>query len=150
MSKRKKITPIPERTDDVSLLMTLDASAYERHKEAVRILAPNYQNADAQQSDLYRVTYKFWVGYYGVVKKLQAVQEICDDPDVITAASCADLEEGRTLIYEVLKKLDNIIQQVKERKHLTCFLSRIFKRWFSRPHTHPRRQLNEPVTPSVQ
>ena len=116
MTKRKKITLTPERTEGVSLLMTLSASAYKRHKEAVHILDPGYQNAGAQQSDSYLVTYRFWIDYFNIVKELQAVEEICNDPDVPAVATCAALEENRILIYEMLKKLDNIIQQVKERK----------------------------------
>lgn len=139
MSKRK--TSLPECIERVDILMTLEAAAYERHKEAIEVLDPSHKDADSGPDDIINVRYKFWVHYHGVVKQLQAVQEICDDPDVITATSCADLEEGRILIYEVLKKLDNIIQQVKERKRPTCFLSRIFKHWFSRPCTLETRDL---------
>ena len=108
--------PTPERTEVVSILMVLEPSTYERHEEAVRTLEPSFQNEHFQKGELVNVTYRLSIHYYNVVKELQAVAEICDDPEVITAISCSELEASRLVIYETLKKLDNVIQQVKDRK----------------------------------
>jgi hypothetical protein len=112
----KHTTPVADRIEVVRILMTLDPSAYERHKEAVCTLSPSFQPENTQRDDLINVTYKFTAYYYGVVKQLQAVQELCDDPEVIVTIDCAELEAQRIIIYETLKKLDNIIQQVKGRE----------------------------------
>lgn len=104
-----------ERTEKISILMTLDASAYEKHKEAVHLLAPNYQDTIVHQSDTFLITYKFRAVYNDVVKQLQAVEELCNDPNVITSVGCTALEKQRCLVYRVLKKLDNIIQKAKRK-----------------------------------
>lgn len=105
---------IPERIEIIHLLIEVKASAYEQHKEALDILFPEYQDKVIKQpDDTIKINYKFRADYYGVVQRLQAVQELCGDPDVVVAADCDTLEANRILIYETLKKLDNIIQHVK-------------------------------------
>ena len=107
----------PERTETICLNMEVKGSMYEKHRKAVHILTPKYgRYTDIQPDDTIKISYKFWASYYGVVQNLQAVQDICDDPDVVVKADCAALEEGRILVYETLKKLDNIIQKVKGRE----------------------------------
>jgi hypothetical protein len=97
--------------------MDVKGSAYEKHRKAINILCPDYDRyTNVPTDDMVHIRYKFWASYYGVVKNLQAVQDLCDDPDVVVTVDCAELEEGRILIYETLKKLDNIIQHVKDRE----------------------------------
>lgn len=109
-------TRTPECTEVVSVLMALEPSSYEKHKEAIQTLSPDFQIEHIQPDDLINVSYEFSVYYFNVVKQLQAVLEICSDPDVIVASSCPALEAGRIVIYEALKKLDNVIQHVKGRE----------------------------------
>ncbi len=109
----------PERTETVSIRMEVRGDAYEKHKESITTLVPDYQDdkyVDKQPDDTIVVGYSFLVTYSNVVRNLRAVQAICDDPDVVVTADCGALEEGRILAYETLKKLDNIIRQVKDRK----------------------------------
>ena len=107
----------PERTETVCINMVVKGSAYDKHKKAIHILTPNYgRYTDIQLNDTICIHYKFWASYYDVVQKLQSVQDICDDPDVVVTVDCSELEAGRILVYETLKKLDSIIQQVKDRK----------------------------------
>lgn len=97
--------------------MEVKGSAYEKHRKAITLLDPEYgRYANIQTADTIKIRYKFWASYYGVVENLQAVQGLCDDPDVVVEADCDELEGGRILIYETLKKLDNIIQHVKGRE----------------------------------
>ena len=107
----------PERTEAIRINMKVKGSMYEKHRKAVNLLVPDYDRyANVQTDDTINISYKFWATYYGVVQNLQAVQSLCDDPDVVVKVDCAELEKGRILIYETLKKLDNIIQHVKGRE----------------------------------
>lgn len=100
-----------QRREKVEIKMTLHKEAFERHKKAVKILLVP---PEMMEDDSLVITYKFFCEYFGnVVACLQAVEEICDDPDIIKEADCEALEEGRILVYEVLRKLEAVIQKVK-------------------------------------
>jgi hypothetical protein len=104
----------PERTETIYISMELKGSAYEKHKEAIHTLCPDH-TTNVQQDDRIKISYTFWATYHGLVENLQAVEELCGDPDTITSVDCAALEERRILVYEVLKKLDSVIQKVKHK-----------------------------------
>ena len=108
------LSPGPlERREHVEIKMELDKAAYARHASAVRALVPDFK-LQMRGGDTLSVRYKFVIEYFGdVAEKLEAVQTLCSDPDVVQTASCADLEQGRILVYEVLKRLDAVIKQVK-------------------------------------
>jgi hypothetical protein len=68
------------------------------------------------KGDDLKVTYTFTAAYFGnVVKCLEAVKKICSDPNVVVSASCANLTQGRILIYEALKRLDAVIVEIDKR-----------------------------------
>jgi len=99
--------------------MKVKAEAYQKHKEAIDTLSPGYQDnrfVIIQPDDIIDVKYNFHLSYHGVVQQLQAVKDLCEDPDVVVTADCAALEAGRILVYETLKKFDSIIQHVKGRE----------------------------------
>jgi hypothetical protein len=106
----------PERTEVVKILMVLEKAAYDRHTSSIFTLMPEYKDRMVvDNGDLINITYTFTIDYHHVVKGLHAVADICDDPDVIVSVDCKELEEERLLVYETLKKLDAVIQAVKER-----------------------------------
>jgi hypothetical protein len=95
--------------------MELTKDAADKHEDAVKTLIRNLKT-QLRDGDTLKVTYDFIVQYYGdIVRKLQAVGVICSDPSVVVTASCGELEEGRILVYEVLKKLDHVIQLARQR-----------------------------------
>ncbi|MHC4705019.1 MAG: hypothetical protein ACYTFQ_31100 [Planctomycetota bacterium] len=102
----------PARTEHIEIKMELDKAAYDRHRKAVEDFSPHLQ---VSEGDTLKLTYNFYCDYHGdIVKKLTAVKEFCSDPAIVHKASCSELEEGRVLVYEVLKKLDEVIQLVRE------------------------------------
>ncbi|KPK54268.1 MAG: hypothetical protein AMS22_06080 [Thiotrichales bacterium SG8_50] len=103
----------PTRIENVKIKMELDYDAYLRNKEAVTALT-SVENV--REGDKLKITYDFSCWYLGdIVEKLTAVETICNDPATIKTASCSELEEGRILVYKVLRKLDDVIRQVRER-----------------------------------
>jgi hypothetical protein len=104
-----------EKQEEVNIRMTLDPAAYARHAQAVGVLVPNFKEQMLKDDEL-KVAYDFTIEYFGnVVRKLEAVEKICSDPDVVVAASCPELEQGRLLVYEALKRLEAIIKSMKGR-----------------------------------
>lgn len=105
----------PERVERVNIEFELDFKAFKRHEKAIRALTPGFTLERMSHGDLFCIDYKFMVDYQGVVESLNAIMELCDDPDVINKLGCKALENERILIYEVLKKLDETIEKVKQR-----------------------------------
>ncbi len=104
----------PERLETVKIGMDLHPAAYERHRAAVRTLVPDYDQ-QMFNGDTLKVSYSLSIGYFGeVVKQLHAVQELCEDPEVISDANCVTLQEGRILCYAVLKKLEAVLKGLKK------------------------------------
>jgi len=101
------------RQEKVVIKMTLDKATYDRQQTAVEALgAQHFVN----EGDTLHVTYTFMADYIGdIVKKLTAVEAICDDPAVIIDADVAEVRHGRMLVYEVLKKLDRISKKLRLR-----------------------------------
>ena len=103
-----------QRVEEIKIKMTLDKKAYARHSHEVTTLV---KPVDMDDGDL-NVTYTLFCEYFGgVVEALHAVKKICADPNVVISASCDDLTSGRVLIYEALKNLDAIIQEIEKRKN---------------------------------
>jgi len=104
----------PKRTDEIKIAMTLDKKAYARHSHEVTTLV-NPQ--EMQEGDDLNVYYTFCIAYFdGVVEALHAVKKICADPSIVVSASCTELTRGRILIYEALKNLDAVIQEIEQRE----------------------------------
>lgn len=99
-------------SERVDIKMLLDVDAYKRHALAVKTLVPDWKQ-QLKKNDLLKVSYSFWIKYYGnVAEKLAAVAELCDDPEILKEVDCAALEEGRILVYEALKRLDAVIRRL--------------------------------------
>lgn len=101
------------REDAITIKMELNEAACTRHAQSVAALIPDFKE-QLKKGDLLKVNYKLWVAYFGdVVEKLEAVKAICSDPDVVRTANCEELEQGRLLVYEAFKRLDEVIQQMR-------------------------------------
>lgn len=112
LPEREKIEP--QRVEEIKIKMTLDKKAYIRHSHEVTTLVKPQK---MEEGDDLNVNYTLFCGYFGgVVEALQAVKKICADPDIVISASCDDLTQGRVLIYEALKNLDAVIQEIEKRK----------------------------------
>lgn len=87
----------------------------KRHSLALKILLPVVPKTE--EGDTLKVHYTFTCAYLQeTALQLEAIGSICDDPDVIVNAECLPLEEGKILVFEVLKKLEAVIDKVKARK----------------------------------
>jgi hypothetical protein len=106
----------PEKCEEVTIKMMLTGKrAHARHAQSLRDL-PIEEVSDMERDDSLRVAYTLCIGYFGdVVKELEAVKAICSDPDVVVSASCIELTQGRVLVYESLKRLDAVIQEIEKR-----------------------------------
>lgn len=104
-----------ERQDKVRINFELKSEAYQRHRDAIRTLKPDFQPTDIRSGDTFRLKYTFNIDYYEVVAGLKAVAELAADPGVIARLDCRELEDQRILVYEVLKHLEATIEQVKHR-----------------------------------
>lgn len=104
-----------QRVEEIKIKMTLDKKAYARHSHEVTTLV---KPVDMNDADDLNVNYPLFCTYFGgVVEALHTVKKICADPNVVISASCDDLTSGRVLIYEALKNLDAIIQEIEKRKN---------------------------------
>ncbi len=101
-----------EHRERINIRFELNFEAFKRHEKAIRILKPGFDPKMMTGSDSFRLDYRFVVDYHGVVENLNAIVELCDDPDVVNGLSCQALESERILIHEVLKKLDATIEKV--------------------------------------
>lgn len=109
---------LPTRTESVRITMKLAKEVADKHEQVVKLLAPNFAK-QLIDGDTLNVTYSFCIDYFGdVVQRLTAVQKLCSDLAVVTQASCEELEEGRLLVYEVLRRLDMLITSIKS--HNNC------------------------------
>ena len=104
----------PPRHESVRINMKLSKSSLLNHLEVVKLLRPDVVDLHMDDDTTLSLDYDFSIAYLGdVATNLQAVQELCEAPDVVMEASCAELEQGRILVYEVLKKLDRLIAAKK-------------------------------------
>jgi len=100
------------RTESLHIKMSMDKAMYAKHIEAVKRLIPDLDTQMAK-GDTLNLSYDFRIHYLDdVAECLEAVGELCAERMIVTKASCAELEEGRVLLHEVLKKLDHIIKMV--------------------------------------
>ncbi len=107
----------PTRTESLGIRMDVDGkSAYTKHSRSLRDLPLTKPIEDFEDGDILKVDYTLDINYFGdVAKALQAVADICSDPNVVVTASCADLTQGRILCYEAFRKLDAIIKRIESR-----------------------------------
>ncbi len=90
--------------------------AYAKHSRSLQDLPLTKPIEDFGEDDLLKVDYTLSIKYLGdVAKALQAVADICSDPDVVVMASCADLTQGRILCFEAFKKLEAVIKEIEKR-----------------------------------
>jgi len=100
----------PPKSENVKIRMKLSKSGLLHHLETIKLLRPDVVDLQMGDEDSLTVSYDFTIAYLGnVAKALQAVQTLCEAPDVVMEASCEELEQGRILVYEVLKRLEAII-----------------------------------------
>ena len=106
-----------EKEELIRIQMRVDGKAYARHSQAISALPLTKPiKGKVEKSDVLNVDYTLTAQYIGnVAKALEAVKELCSDPDIIVTASCADLMQGRILFYEALKRLEAIIKEVEKR-----------------------------------
>ncbi len=106
----------PERVENTTIKMELDYEATKKHREAVELLIPNFQGA-VKPGDTLRISYDFLIEYFGNVNaNLQAIRELCEDPNIVVAASCNRLQKGSCVLFDTLKAFENIIEQIKARE----------------------------------
>jgi hypothetical protein len=107
--------PSAELVENITIGMKLKPEAATRHKEAVLHLCPGLVGW-VKDTDEVNIDYKFCCEYFGSVEvALRHIQSICDDPDVVLDVSCESLAQGRILLYEVLKRLEQVIKTVEAR-----------------------------------
>ena len=100
------------RIESLHIEMSMDKSMYKKHIAAMKLLIPDL-DVQMAKGDTLNLRYDLRIEYLGKVAEcLEAVGELCEDRMVVTKASCKELEEGRILLYEVLKKLDHVIKMV--------------------------------------
>jgi hypothetical protein len=108
-------TKMSNRAESIQIRMKLDKAAYDRHEKAYKTVVTDF-DLHVVKGDKLKLKYDFFIHYFGdIAAKLAAIKVICNDSDVVVEAECNELVEGRILIYEVLRELDNVIQIVKER-----------------------------------
>jgi hypothetical protein len=111
----RKALDLPVRVEELKIRMKLDMAAKERYPDACEALNSNIDYMD--KGDWLDIRYTLFCRYFGdIVEKLTAVQELCEDPAIVIDASCEELEAGRVLIFEVCKRLENVIALSKARE----------------------------------
>jgi len=104
-----------ELVEEIIIKMKLEPEAATRHREAVLHLCPDLDGR-LQATDEVNIDYKFCCEYLGTVAMaLRHIQSICEDPKVVLDVSCESLTQGHILIYEVLKRLEQVIKTVEAR-----------------------------------
>ncbi len=97
----------------IQITMEVDKPTVERLKDAIEVLVKIPETMD--EGDNFKITHTFCCDYYGqIVRALTAIKMIIDDPEtVIPKVDCEILEEGRILVFEMLRKLNDVIRKVK-------------------------------------
>jgi hypothetical protein len=104
----------PSRIENVRISMELSKSGFLEHLETIKLLRPDAVDLHMDDDTTLSLDYDFSISYLSsVAEHLKAVQTLCEAEDVVVKASCEELEQGRILIYEVLKRLDAIIKAKK-------------------------------------
>lgn len=106
-----------DRVEQVNIKLVLDKlRSVERHKLALTILLP-YTPLKMSEGDSLEVTWQFVIQYlYDTALKLEAIKSICDDPEVVISADCEALKNGEILIYEVLAKLQAVMNCIAQQE----------------------------------
>ncbi len=106
----------PERVEKTTIKLELDYAVHKKHQEAVELLIPQFHDP-VIPGDTLKITYDFIIEYFdNVSANLQAIRELCEDPNIVVAASCNRLQKGSCVIFDTLKALENIIKQIKARE----------------------------------
>jgi hypothetical protein len=102
----------PERREEIVIGLELDAARARKHDAEVRFLS-GWDLLCVEQGDTVHIDYKFRIDYFDhVCGKLEAVERIIDDPEVVKRVSVEELEYGRSVIMDVAAKLKSIIEKL--------------------------------------
>jgi len=106
-----------DKFEQVDIKMILDKlRSVERHRLALGVLLP-YKVPSMNEGDKLEVTWSFVIQYlFNTAIALEAINSICDDPEVILDVDCKALKEGEILIYSVLSKLQALMYSITQRE----------------------------------
>lgn len=109
------------RQETLRIQMALEKSAHDRHSEALKSL--NCAVGDVHSGDQVMVNYQFDITYWGgVVDKLRAVLELCNDEEIVISEFHEELKHGECVIEHValaLRDLKSTLERRSEPPSLT-------------------------------
>jgi len=101
-----------ELTEQVVFNLKLTHEQSERNKNDVRKFIKN--PPPTEQDDVLNLTYTLYLEYFGeVAERLEAIERLSKDGAVI-GGSVDEINQGRILIFDVLKRLEKLTVKVSQ------------------------------------
>lgn len=101
------------RLEKILLNLQVNKTVADAKFDAVKILTPWLDKSfKLNVGDTYHVTYTFNIAYLGqTVERLGAILELLGHPETILWGSHEELFYGRSLLLEIVKKIESIQQR---------------------------------------
>lgn len=101
----------PTLTEVLRFRIDFDAAKARAHRTALATLAEHIRH-DIQDGDTLKFSYAVQVQYFGeVARKLDALLEILEDEEMVLHVDLEEMIRGRSVIRDVLAKLEALIDE---------------------------------------
>ncbi len=105
-----------KRTEHCKIEMKIEKKEAIQYASELKLLL-GCSHPEMVKDDFLKFNWDFWIMYFGgIAAKLEAVNSICKNPNIIISADCELLEEGKCLVFKTLTNLKQVIQTIKKRK----------------------------------
>lgn len=96
------------RTEKLRIFLELDKSQCDKFIKEIESLG-KHPNLVINQGDRYKITYDFWIEYFGnTVKNFRSIRKILSDPKVVRQISVEELYHGESIIVELLDEIRKV------------------------------------------
>jgi len=104
-----------ELRERINFKMTLKSKHVDRYSEELEtIIVGKYKIGEKDTLD---VDYKFFIEYYeNITRRLRAIINILEDPEIVVNVDMEELNRGESLIFEFYKKYLEVSLALKNRK----------------------------------
>jgi hypothetical protein len=96
------------RTEELKFTLCLDEALATKYKDEIGVFITNPPVLVDDDELTINYTLHINYNYYGVLKRLTAIETLLSQPGIIKFANVEEVKYGRSLAYEVFTKLDRI------------------------------------------
>lgn len=107
----------PRRTESISINLLLNKKEADRYSEDIKLILREGRDRKISQHDKLSIDYDFHIDYFGdVAERLEAVNRLVSDSNVLVNCSMEELEHGRSVIRDLFRQIERTIDMQVQRE----------------------------------